>query len=470
MGNKYLYPILLILIFIFAAGVCQAQWTPAGTLNVPEYNYAFLSATPSGDLLATTFHSGASDAPPRDLPALLIKNPTSSNPQVIELCSATFQTQRGYGGVACDEAGFFYLSADTGDTETCFLRKFRPDGSPDTSFGNGGIVKPGRRCLGLDVVGNYLLMAVDWGWVQVYNASSGQLAGSIEKPDEVIYVRDIAIDPSSMRVYGVAAGSVLVWDEGAPWEPSKYKLQRLTPEAGKFRAGEGISYDPINRAALITPVTGNIIYEVSGPNQVMKKTIPSAQTNTHLADSALSFDGNTLFITDIIARKIHLLKRSLTNDNMTIQPGQTASGSSEPSSPYVKSQQNSPPAPTRASQPSQRTGPAEQVNWHRSYTRVMESARRRGRPMVVYFRRKGVQKCVEFESNVLLTDEFNRRAQNFVCVFEDLIDRDRAMMAYRLGVFRVPHIMVLDKNGETIARFTYNISPMELFNALDSVR
>jgi hypothetical protein len=49
----------------------------------PSFNYAFLATTSAGDLLAGTYNR--SDAP-RELPAILIRNPTSPNPQVQELC------------------------------------------------------------------------------------------------------------------------------------------------------------------------------------------------------------------------------------------------------------------------------------------------------------------------------------------------------------------------------------------------
>jgi len=88
--------------------------------------------------------------------------------------------------------------------------------------------------------------------------------------------------------------------------------------------------------------------------------------------------------------------------------------------------------------------------------------------MVVYFRRDGVSKCEEIESNILLTPEFNSRAPRFICVFEDLAVNP--LTAYRLGVFRVPHITIMDSKGDTVERFTFRINADDLFRAMDSAR
>ena len=449
-----LLPIFLIFMFGMPLSV-DAGWQPAGKLSLPEYSFVFLATSPQGNLLVTTFNNSATGKPPSEIPALMIKNPSSGNPEVKELCKVAFSPQRGYSGLACDEAGFFFVSGDTGEAASCFLRKFRPDGSPDTSFGEKGMVIPNRRCLGIDVVGNYLLLAVDWGQIQVYNASTGQLIGSTPVPEETLYVRDIAVDPTSMRIFGVAAGGVIAWDGGSPWEPSKYRYKILTASTGEIRAGEGISYDPIIRAAVVSPVPGNKMYEVVEADKIMQTIITSAKPDTHLADSALSFDGKMLFITDMISREIHILKRSLTDDLIEITP----SGISDTKRQVPKT---STPEPTRP------VSSPEYVHWYKSYTRIVEQARRERKPMLLYFRRAGVEKCEDFEKNVLLKPSFNSLAGSYVCVFEDI--RHQTLMAYRLGVFRVPQLTLLGPSGNVFARFTYDIDQHELFNAMEALK
>ncbi len=439
---------ILVSIILYCSVAVGSPWQPGMKLNLPEYPYGFVTASPSGDLLITTINT-ANEA--KKIPALLIKNPTSQQPGVKELLTLSFDPHRGYSGIACDETGFFYLSGDTGDPATCFLRKFRPDGSSDTRFGKSGIVSPNRRCLGLDVVGNYLLMAVDWSEILIFDATTGKLLNSIPAPEEQHFVRDIAIDSTSMKIFGVAQGGVVVWHGGTPWQPGSYEFEvwMPPPPEGIARSGEGVSYDPIKRAALVTPSPGNILYQVSGKKQVTKTVVPSVDPDKHLADSCLSFDGNTLFLTDIITFSIHTMQRSLTQETTEIKPPIV-----------IEPQQPSPSIPVSEK--------VREVEWHRSYTDAVETARRSNRPMVVYFRKQGVQKCLNVENNILMTDEFRRHAQGFVCVFEDMAYN--TMTAYRLGVYRIPYIQIQDASGDIVARFVYNIPPAELFKAMDSVR
>lgn len=443
------------LVAFVPATVLAAAWESVGTVVVPQYNYSFLAATPSGDLLAATFYSAEPSAMSAEIPALLIKNPTSTNPQVVELCKTSFNPQRGYAGIACDSFGNFFLSGDTGDPATCFVRKFKADGTPDPTFANAGELRPQRRCLGMDILGEYLFLAVDWGLVHIYRVATGEMIGQIPKATEQIFLRDIAIDPRSMRVFGVGAGGVVVWENGTPWEPRKYSYRRITPTAGEVRSGEGISIDPPTQFALVTPVLGNILMEVGPEGVVNRTTITSASPSTHLVDSVLSFDGTTLFVSDLIGRKIHILRRALSEQGGGdfVPPAPT---SAVPSTPVLA-------VPTTAAAATA----IPKVAWYSSYTSVVEAARRQELPMVVYFRRAGFPKCEAFESTCLMSLEFAQRAQRFICVFED-IDANR-LLAHRFGVFRVPHMAILDKRGETRATFTYNIKPEDVYRAMDSM-
>lgn len=433
-------------ISVLLARSAEAQWTPAQPLSIPEYNYSFLAATPNGDLLAATFNSQPTTDPPREQPALLIRNPASPNPQVLELCRIPFEPQRGYGGIACDTDGNFYVTGDTGSPETCFVRKFQSNGAPDARFGQGGIVAPKRRCLGVEVIGDYLMMAVDWGEVLVLDTMTGQLKGRVSKPPQQTFVRDIAVDPKSMRIFGVAKGSVVTWGRGAPWNTEVYDFRRISQEVGELRAGEGISIDPLRRSVLITPIPGNNLLEIFGNGRVLQTTVVTASPTTHLCDTVISFDGTTVFLSDIAGRKIHALRRQ-------------APGTQAPEGRNVAEA-----APTTEIT---LEGEAEKVTWNRSYTQVVQQARVSGKPMFVYFGQQQIPKCKEFQEGVLLTNTFNEIARNYVCVYEDVsVNR---LTAYRFGAYRVPFVAILDAEGNTRAEYSFDINTDEMFEIMRSL-
>lgn len=421
-----------------------AQWQSKGTLAIPAYGYNFLSSTPSGDLLAGTYNVNPVGGKQLDLPALLIRNPQSAEPQVIELCRAKFDAQRGYGGIACDAIGSFFVSGDTGNAGTSFIRKFHADGSPDMAFGTGGEVKPNHRCLGMDTLGSYLLVAMDWGIVQVYDAKNGAMIGALPVATNTPYVRDITIDAKSMRVFGVAQGGVMMWGKGAPWNTSSYQYQEFSQPMGQPQSGEGISIDPLRRCLIVIPHPGKTLCEIFGDRTVIKSEITTATADSHLGDTTVSFDGTTVYISDMIMRKVHVMTRPMADP---FANSNTVLAQSSP----VKNNANDTASPT--------------PEWHQSYTEVVKSARQSGKPMLVYFRKPGVKPSEMFEANVLKSNEFNKRAQNYVCVYEDA-SKNR-LLAYRFGVLRVPHVVVLDSNGESKSEFSFNIDPDKLFTAMD---
>jgi len=432
---------------LFAPALAAAQWTPAGTLAIPKHPFSFLAATPKGDLLAATFNNNAAGAPPKEMPALLIRNP-NGKPEVVALCSEVFESARGYAGLACGPDGSFYVSGDTGKDNTCFVKKFLPNGQPDTTFGRNGEIRPNKRTLGMDMIGDSLLLAVNWCRIDVLNAKTGALTGNITPGPPTLFLRDIAIDPKSMRVFGVAKGSVLTWGGtgAAPWTPGVYQFRKLTPEVGEIRSGEGISMDPINRTVLITPIPGNKLLEIYGNGRVVTSIVSTAAPNAHLADSSMSFDGTQIYVSDMIGRQVHVLKRTL-REGANNTPAQVGVA---PAAPEVAGAQ-----------------PAARITWNPSYEAIVKQARSEGKPMVVYFRNARVPKALAFEKETLLTDGFNRRADGFVCVFEDVAKS--GLIAYRFGVTRVPAIYVLDKDGNTVLETQFNINRDQLFATMEKL-
>lgn len=436
---------LLSFMLLLSPVLSHANWVNVGKLNVPPYYYSFVAPTPDGNLLAVTNNSTPLNTPPTEIPALLIVNPASEAPQVLELSRVSFPPQRGYGGIASDEEGNFYVSGDTGEPTTSFVYKYNKDGSPNTQFGTNGQLFPGRRCLGMDVFGPYLLVAMDWGRIWVFDRFTGKKVNEVKQTPTPYFVRDIAIDPKSLRIFGVAEGAIVTFGNGTPWTAQEYVFRQISPKTAEARSGEGISIDPLRRTVLITPIPGNILNEVQGNGQVNKYTIESAATDAHLADSVLSFDGQFLFVSDMRAKTIHVMQRN-------VEQIMAASGNVSTSG-------------TTTSIGTTGTVPAPE--WSLSYETVIEEARKQQRPIIVYFRNQGATE--EFETNVILTDPFNKHANDgrYVCVFED-VSKSR-LLAYRFGVYRVPHISIISPNGTTAAEFTYNINADELFKTMDSV-
>lgn len=444
----------------------ESDWRSAGTMKVPPYLYNFLGSTPQGHLLATTINSNDAGAPPVEIPALLILDPTSPNPQVRELLKVPFPSNRGYSGIACNADSTFFISGDTGETATSFVRKFKPDGSPDTTFGQGGVLMPKRRCLGIDVIGNHLLMAVDWGKINVYDIATGREVGQLPpaptpqgKPAaEFYFVRDIAIDPRSMRVFGVAQGGLSTWGGGAPWEPSQYSWRELAPRTTEPTSSEGVCIDAFQRTVLITPIPGNTLVEVHGNGRLVRYPIPTAAADTHLVDSVVSFDGRTLFVSDVRGRKIHLMTRTMVESAAPVFVAKATSAVSDTTtgaggSPFVAGASGA--------------TAAAPVAWLESYESHVQQARQSGRPMLVYFRAPDAKPSRDFEASVLRLPEFAARAQRFINVREDVSINRRA--AARFGVVRVPTIVLLNAAGDSVAEFRGIIPASDLLAAMDTV-
>lgn len=444
-GSRLALRLALATLCLVVGAAKLPAWDSVGALKIPKYNYNFLAATPNGDLLAATFNSSAAGAAERPLPALLIRNPGEAKPEVVSLCLTPFEAQRGYSGIACDATGSFFVSGDTGNSATCFIRKFKADGSPDTAFGSGGEVRPARRCLGVDIAPDVLCVAVDWGEILLLDAKTGAAKGKVPKLPGTIYIRDIAMDPKSMRIFGVAQGAIYTWGGGTPWNPEAYRSRQVSEKAGELRAGEGLSIDPLQRTVLTTPIPGNQLVEVYGNGQRIAYTVTSAQPKTHLADSVLSFDGSMVFLSDMIGQQIHAMRRDV--------------GS-------IIASRVTPTLVLNAAALSSATGTANALKWNPSYNAVVQETRQAGKPMIVYFRRPKVPRCEEFEKRVVLTPAFASSATNndFVCVFQDAaLDR---LLAYRFGVYQVPHLVVLDAKGETKAEFGPDADPKAVYSAM----
>lgn len=440
-----------LLIAILAIPVAlKADWSSVGTLNIPQHSYSFLAATPDGNLLATTYNAEPEGGRTRPMPALLIRNPMSDAPEVVELSRLPFEPLRGYSGIACDSSGSYYVSADTGYGESSFVCKFYPDGNLDRTFGSGGFLRVNRRTQGIDIIGDYLLVAVEWGEILVCDAKSGMVLNRIPPgwaEASPLYVRDIAVDPMSLRLFGVVQGGLVTWGGGTPWQPNRYQFRQVTQFVRPPRSGEGITVDPVKRTVLLSHSPGNVLLEIHGNGRVITYPIPTAAANAQLSDAILSFDGTTLFISDLEGRTIHVMRRDVEAVIARMQDSRPVAASARP----LTATTETVPPPT----------------WHRVYTEALELARNENRPMIIYFRREGVTRCKEVEEQILLTNDFNSRVGRAVCVFEN-VEQDR-LLAYRFGVYQVPHLVFLDPRGETKAEFRFDIGADEVYAVMEAL-
>lgn len=435
---------LFVLLFLVGSVPLWAQWQPVGTLDLPDYAYSFLATTPDGNLLAATFNNQSMESKNKvRIPALLIESPKYPNPKVTQLCMFEFENQRGYGGIASDNWGNFFVSGDTGERDTSFFAKFDSEGKIVREFGRRGVVFPKRRCLGIEVLGRFLFLAVDWGEILVFDSKTGKLSGKVPPAPGEVYLRDVAINPRTLELFGVAKGGVIRWSKGVPWSPEKYQISRVSPEMGILRSGEGIGIDPFTGRILISPIPGKVLQEITEEGIVAQTVVTTTLANAHLADSVLSFDGKTLYLSDMAAKKIHILQRQ----SVSPRKLQVVKGSGKQAG---------------------NQGAVKPVKWFRSYSKVVQAARDRQLPMVVYFGSQNVGKCQEVQESLFKTENFQRKAQDFVCVYEDVASN--RLMAYRLGVYRVPHVILLGRNGETVGEYTFNINPGDVFDKMEKIR
>ncbi|MCX7718896.1 MAG: thioredoxin family protein [Candidatus Sumerlaeaceae bacterium] len=447
-----------------ASGSVQAaEWEFVRLLRLSGYVPVFVAVTPSGDIVVATFNSK-----PRpglvDLPVVLIHKPLSAEVQYYVVCKHPFDTMRGYSGVAVDEAGNFYIAADTGNGATSWIRRYKPDGTLDKNFGTDGEIKTGRRMLGLDLTGKFLFSTAAFGELMVFDRETGKLVGSAPRPDSPPLIRDVAVDPARQTVYGVAQGAAWVWEGGTFEKPSDYKLRRLSPNVGEERAGEGIYFDAVSRRALMPDSRSGNLLSVSGNDGVRSSRISEPTPNYNsLADAALLTDGSTLVVTDMALNTIYIMKRSATVETAVAEASAPAPAGAPPSesplpalAPVPSSPADTPPplAPVPAVAPI--ASPATDtsaggIKWLTDYEAATAEARSARKPLLLFGAANDVPLSQEVESGYLSSPEFTDLAKHFVLCRLD-VTRQR-QLALKLGIFRVPYIAVYSPDGNRLVVF-----------------
>lgn len=236
MSMKECLTLYLAVLFIGLTANLSAQgWKLVKTLYAGDETPIYTACKSPNLIYFTTFNSPQIAG---TASVIAIADPlVAAHRKVVD--SHIFDGQRGYSGIAISHEGMLYVSADGGSPEKSFIKKITLEGKVDPNFGNDGLVKgTNHRFLGLDVVGDYLLVAVDWGNVQILSTRDGKMLNELRATED-IYICDIAVNPRSNEIYGIAAGSIYRWKGGSPVEPATYKFERLfyMPEGIKVERG-----------------------------------------------------------------------------------------------------------------------------------------------------------------------------------------------------------------------------------------
>ena len=425
----------------------QAQeWKYTRTISIPPpYAPVFADTTPSGDVVVTTFNNRAEGE--TDLPVILIHQPLSANPGFYVVCRNRFPAMRGYSGLAVGNDGTFYVSADSGEHATSWIRKFKPNGQLDPAFGNGGEVRPGLRVLGLDVVGDKLITTFAFGSLAVMDRNTARLAGPVQAANEKALIRDVIVDPATQMIYGVAQGAAWVWSGGTLDNPGAYKLRRLSQDKmPEPRAGEGIFFDPVTRSAVIPFAQTKTLLTIDGGGRVS----PSAITGTtedvrSIADAVLLTDGNTMFVTDSTTANngrcgIHVMTRQAVDAAMDTSstPNESLTSIAAVSTETATREKAPPPAATPTAMGAS--------PWVRDVRAGFAKGRAGNKPIVVYARSEKSERCATLEQSVLPSPEVAAALANYVPIYFDVLSDTK--LSQELGIFRVPNITVYSPNGE----------------------
>jgi hypothetical protein len=454
----------------FAAMPALAQdWKFSKTIPTQRYTPVFLATTPTGDVAAAAFNNHGKD--PAVVPLILIHKPLSENPQYFAVCTQTFAAQRGFSGVAVDQAGNYYVAADTGDGATSWIRKYRPDGKLDASFARGGELSMGKRFLGLAVSGRHMFTTTAFGQLHVLDAATGRLLGSAQPPRETVYIRDIAVDPARQVIYGVARGAVWAWADGTFDAPQGYQLRRLSADAEKEAAGEGIYFDAFSGKALVPHrSSGSLVSIDIGQRGANESRIVQPGQGSAVADPVLLADGVTLFVSDMLNSRIYVMGRSAAGVEGAAPAGDMPSVISAPGTPTPSPAAASParatvsPAPASAPAAVLQTG---NVSWFTEYEKAADESRSTRKPLLLYFRTQASARAQELESGYLTSSEFGNLAKGVVPCAIDL--DTNVLLAQQFGVFRVPVIALYTPNGDRLTMISGNIQPGAVTAALSDL-
>ncbi|MGC8741296.1 MAG: thioredoxin family protein [Candidatus Sumerlaeaceae bacterium] len=455
---------LLIAFTLIACSVQAEDWKYVKSIQIPRpYTPIFAAITPTGDCVVATFNNTRSEKPV-NLPVIYIHKPLSESPGFYVVCTNAFPSLRGYSGVAVDSAGNYYVAGDTGGDDS-WIRKFKPDGKPDISFGINGEVRPNRRVLGLDLAGNKLFTTYGFAELVCLDARTGRVLGQIlPPPGEKPPIRDVAVDATREVIYGVANGAAWVWRGGKFNNLSGYKLERLTQEMLKNpKAGEGVYFDAFGDRLLMPVSDLATLFAVDARGNATKSEIAGADGLVQSpSDAVLLADGETLFIPDMKTGPsgeclIHVMKR--------VSAVTKTAGSGEVTLPSLADAGLLKASAGDATGASSAMG--TELAWKTSFTAAFDEAKRINKPVLLYARNSAAKRCQELESGFLKSSEFVQLANKTVPFYFDVSSDPK--LAQQLGIFRVPFIAIYKPDGERVDMWLGRFNTADVLTKLEQV-
>jgi hypothetical protein len=438
------------------------DWKYVKSISIPRpYAPIFAATTPNGDCVVTTFNNTPT-AGSVDLPVIMVHDPLSENPGFYVVCKNPFAAFRGYSGVAVDSDSNYYVAADTGDNQS-WIRKFLPNGKADPTFGTNGEVKPGFRVLGLDLTGKYLFTTFGFATLAQYDARTGQLLGTVAPPAGTPpNIRDIAVDPTREIIYGVAEGAVWIWKGGTFSNLSGYKIEQISEKAIKApKAGEGIFFDAFVQRAIVPVSELSTLFSVDDKGHVSKSGIAGAGAGVRSpADAVLLADGQTLFISDMIAGdskecSIHVMKRTAAQE----EPAEESGGLPSLAAAGLIGK----PGQAKAAATAPIAG--GKVSWRRNFDEAFDEAKQSNKPVLLYARTSLANRCTGLENGFLQSDKFVVASKSCVPFYFDLATDSK--LAQQLGIFRVPYFATFKPGGDRVGMWHGAVDTAELLKGIE---
>ncbi len=407
-----------------------SRWEFDANIYVPSPNTLFLAIDSRGNVYATSFNSRTVEA---EVLAMRIDSPAKTKPSVTIFDRYLAPPQRGYAGVACDGSDNIYVSLDAGEGQPSFIRKYLPTLAIDEKFGNGGTLATRQvRVLGLTAHKNKVLAAVSWGRFLAID-SQGNFLGMTPTPAITAYIRDIAYDPDTGRVYGVDRDGIFVFTGGSLDHLAKYTLRELIAPKSIPKAGSALFLNKKTNELFYTDRTagGLNIYPLDGGQPGLIPAGMDGHAAFEPADAVASPDGRYLYVSDLRAPQIVRYRY--------VGPVSVD---------RTKKKQEAKPSPTPTAAPS---SPSKRTElWITSFDEAKRLALRDGKMIVVFLHSPLASRSVEVAEKVF-TENFLREFEGVIWVRLDVALDQRPLTEF--GIYRVPAVLVLDPQGQEQQRF-----------------
>ncbi len=292
---------LLGILLFGVASHAPAAWEFETAITVPYNNTLFVARDNQDNIYATTFNNTGRSA---QVVAFKITGALGPKPEATAFDRFLAPPGRGYAGITVDEDGAIYLSADQGDGNPSFIKKFKPTLEPDPAFGTNGVLATKKlRVLGLAASGRRIFAAVNWARLIEIDSTGKYLGISPEPPSATRpTIRDIAFVPATGEVAGVDRDTVYLFSGGSPDNLASYSLKTLYKSGqSKSAAGNGIYFDQADDGFFFTLYDANqmgYVKRATGQGSVLSELSVGGNT-LQPADAVLSSDRTALFVTDL---------------------------------------------------------------------------------------------------------------------------------------------------------------------------